>query len=426
MTGDSLRKDMSFLMNLSSKMHVASRESLLHSKEDRDTHDRFMSLCSAAKFKKIRLFLQPIGMAKHQNNKTYTTKTMQRDKNHKVIKTIHWTMSVQLGCHQLLLHDIHENDTLFSVLQSLKQRKFQTLTADTARTKIMHQNTVLDTNTNGESMEVEHKKDILDTYDNYLTDMEWIRLPQPAPKKRSNPRSSHAIARSVLETEVIARFWNSVKINEPIDEKDKASVILKIPNHFMYIRVNPMDKIVDLLKHKIINEYPEFIVVTPEEMKSDKYVIIDHLGHHQFGNCIKFNTKIHQQRKTLKTEMYHKLNEKKLFHRNNNNNNRYKKHKKYNNYNRKRFDERSNVNNRPPYGNRNSNQNDNGLKARDLFNGSIVNENNTNKRHLDHGYQPAMKKIKYQQNQNKPTTFNNPFNLTNTNPQQQQNNNNNW
>eukprot|EP01084_Bolivina_argentea_P103842 185979_1 len=453
MNGDVLRKDMRFLMNLSSKIQVSSRDPLLHQRQDRNTNDRFRSLCSASKFKKIRLFLQPIGMAKHQNNQTYITKSQTNNKN--ILKTIHWTISIQFNTHQLLLHNINENNTLLSVLKNLKNDKFQQLKSNTIVSKIMNQNKIFDSQNNNHNMEIEHKDNILHKYYKYFDNTNLIRVPM-LPKKKKHKHKKHAlkhenathnknvsvsetIARSVIEDSVLPLFWNALSFNNPvIDDKDKLNVILKIPNHFMYIRINPMQSILEILKHKIISEHPEFIVLLPGEIDSGEYVIMDYMEHHQFDNCIKHNTNIQKQREKLKIEMDRKLNEKKLFGGKRNRYQKYKYNGKNHNkrmggYKGKRFDERSNKNCN------NSNGGDNGLSVRDLFNGNIMNDNKRCYGDMDgrsgnrgnYGTdEPVMKKMKYNEN-NKGKTFINPFTLNNnmnSNKQQQKQNSNqkNW
>lgn len=395
----SLQKDMKFLMDLSSKIDLSKREPLLHQHQDRDTNDRFRSLCSAAKSKKIRLFLQPIGMAKHQNNQTFITKSQpQKD----IIKTIHWTMSIQFGKDQLLLHDIEENQTLISVLRNLKKQKFEKLESNTIINKFIKND--------NDKMEIGHKDNILDKYNKYFNDMNYIRLPKRK-KSRKNRNNSFEIARSVINDILYPNLWKSLSMdNVQIDDKDKLNIILKIPNHFMYLRINPNLSILSILKQKIINEYPEFIVLLPSEMKKGDYVIMDNMEQHQFGNTIKHNTKIQTQRQRLKVEMERKLNDKKLFNRHRNNNRRYyNKHNNNNRNNHNKFGSSSNYRQFNKFHNKHQ-QIDNGLQARDLFNGNII--NNGNKRNFNtmngnnnynnyNGYkEPSNKKQRYHQTNN--------------------------
>ena len=403
----SLQRDMKFLMDLSSKIDLSKREPLLHQHQDRDTNDRFKSLCSAAKYKKIRLFLQPIGMAKHQNNQTFVTKSKSETKEDEIIKTIHWTMSIQFGKDQLLLHEIEENRTLISVLRNLKKEKFQKLESNTIINKIRKENSINNMeNNDNDKMEIEHKDNILDEYDKYFNDTNYIRLPKKK-QSRKNRNNSLEIARSVINDILYPNIWKSLSIDDKvktvqIDDKDKLNIILKIPNHFMHLRINPNLSILSILKQRIINEYPEFIVLLPSEMEKGDYVIMDNMQHTQFGNTIKHNTKIQTQRERLKVKMERELNDKKLFnrHRNNkryshknhhfkHNHNRHNNHNNYNKYNKWQ-------------------RNDNGLKARDLFNGNIINGNkrnfhamNGNNNHNHNGYNGSTKRQRYNHNYHK-------------------------
>ena len=337
MNGNSLRRDMRFLSNLSSKIHVSSREPLFNQQQDRQTNNRFHSLCSTAKSKQIRLFLQPQMMAKHRDNQTFVTKNDQK-------RTIHWTLSVQFGSNQYLLHGINENETLLSVLRGINMRKTG------------------------------------DEYDKYLNDINLIRLPssKPTSKRQKKELNSEQIVRSVIEESVLCNLWNIVSIKE----EQKMSVVIRIPNHFMFIRVDPCKPILSILRQKIITEYPEFLLLLPSEGEQGGFVIVDFVERQQFANLIRHNTKIHQQRKKLKVEMENKLNEKKLFHRDNRNQ-QFRKNGYKQNGNRR--------------------QNENGLKAKDLFNGNIANDANKrkmNRMNNSYGQPPAMKRMRYNQTGN--------------------------
>ena len=368
MNGDSIRRDIRFLMTLKSKIGT-SRRAMRHErneKQNKTTHRRFQSLCQMARKKGVRLFLQPIGMTKHQTNQSFVTskesesdtqsdpkmdKMDEKDGSNKLNEiegdserrtpqkskgAIHWTMSFQFGSRQLLVHDVEDTKTLISVLQNLKQQKMQYF-----RSTESAKSTLNDAANSTISVD-----DIISEYGKYWNDTDLIQI--PVFKKKWNPHKSsrklsesECIAKDIVMNSVMPTFWSIIcpneqdqesaidlteeeTVKEEVKDKDKLNIILKIPNHFMYIRTNPQQTLAKMLRGKVINEYPEFIFVTPEEMKTGRFVIVDRLTGIQYKNTVQHNVKIHTKKVTLREQMERNLSEKKLFERRRNQNNGYR------------------------------------------------------------------------------------------------------